>query len=896
MPEPSSPHRATRDARPGAILQVVAAWGLAAVVTVLAAPVIPRAIFVFFWGAVLFAAWRLGLVAAIAASVAAVAVVDFGVLPPTERGAAFALSDLLTLGVFVTVSALVSALAASRARAHALAEDQTLRLQEQAVELELQAESAQSVAEELEHATEQMQLTATEAEEARAVAEAALEAERAAADRANRLLMVTAGLSRARTPEEVADVIFREGLAALGADAGTLALLHRTPDGPAFETVRAHGYAEALVASYRRFPLRAGRPLSDAILTRTPRWLSSREAWRRLYPEVVAETGDMGFEAFVAIPVTSGDETLGGFSASFREAREFDAATRTFLATLGEQCGLALARARAFVAEHEAREFTAEIVGSVRDGFVALDAEGRFTFVNPRAEEMLRRPAAELLGLRLEEAFPASVASAFVLAAHRVLESRAPEVVEAFSPTLRRWMEGRLYPSSRGGLTIFFEDATARRHAREASDFLVEATGVLSASLDHETTLRAVARAAVPRLGDWCAVDVLDDPTRPEWPPRLQRLAVVHEDPAKIALGAELQARYPTDWSADMGMAAVLRARAPLFLPEVTDAMVEASARDAEHARMIRALGLTSVIAVPLVARGVTLGALTLAMSESGRRYDEADLALAQDLAQRAAVAVDNARLFGEAERAREEAVAANRAKSQFLSTMSHELRTPLNAIAGYTELLEMGVRGPVTDEQREDLTRIRRGAKVLMSLVNDVLNFARVEPGQVEVHLEDVRLDLVLADLEVMVAPQLRARRLTYALELADAALAVRADADRVKQILSNLLTNAVKFTDEGGRIVVSCDVPDAARALVRVCVRDSGRGIPADKQAAIFEPFVQVDRHLTRDSQQGVGLGLAISRDLARAMGGELTVESHTGEGSTFALVLPRAGIAAG
>ncbi|GLC23942.1 ATP-binding protein [Roseisolibacter agri] len=896
MLQPWSRRPATRDTRPGAIVQVIAAWVAAAAITVVAAPFIPRATFVFFWAAVLFAAWRLGLVAAIAAAVAAVALVDLVVLPPGERGGALALGDLLTLGVFVTVSVLVSALAASRARAQALSEDQTLRLQEQAVELELQAESAQSVAEELELTTEQLQLTATEAEEARAVAEAALEAERAAADRASRLLTVTTGLSRSRTPEEVADVIFTEGLAALGADAGTLALLHETPDGREFETVRAHGYPEALVAHYRRFPLRAGRPLSDALLTRTPRWLSSREAWRRFYPEVVAETGDLEFEAFVAIPVTSGDETLGGFSASFREPREFDAATRTFLATLGEQCGLALARARAFVAEHQAREFTAEIVGSVRDGFVALDAAGRFTFVNARAKEMLRRPAAELLGLRLEEAFPASVASAFVLAAHRVLTSRAPEVVEAFSPTLHRWMEGRLYPSARGGLTIFFEDVTARRHAREASDFLVEATRVLSASLDHETTLRTVARAAVPRLGDWCAVDVLDDPMHPVWPPRLQRLAVVHDDPAKIALGAELQARYPTDWSADVGMAAVLRSRTPLFVPVVTDAMIDAGARDAEHARLVRALGLTSLIAVPLVARGVTLGALTLAMSESGRRYDEADLALAQDLAQRAAVALDNARLFGEAERAREEAVAANRAKSQFLSTMSHELRTPLNAIAGYTELLEMGVRGPVTDDQREDLTRIRRGAKVLMSLVNDVLNFARVEAGQVDVHLEDVRLDLVLADLEVMVAPQLQARRLTYALELADEALAVRADADRLKQILSNLLTNAVKFTDEGGRIVVSCDVPDAGRAMVRVCVRDSGRGIPDDKLAAIFEPFVQVDRHLTRDSQQGVGLGLAISRDLARAMRGELTVESRVGEGSIFALVLPRAGAAAG
>jgi signal transduction histidine kinase len=359
-----------------------------------------------------------------------------------------------------------------------------------------------------------------------------------------------------------------------------------------------------------------------------------------------------------------------------------------------------------------------------------------------------------------------------------------------------------------------------------------------------------------------------------------------------------MEERYPGDRSERDPRALVLRDRRPLFVPEVTDEVLQAGARDAEHLRLLRALGFSSALMVPMVARGLTLGVLTLCHAESGRRYDAADLALVEDLAHRAAVAVDNARLFRAAEQAREEAEQArlraeeaNLTKSQFLSTMSHELRTPLNAITGYVDLLDMGLRGPVTELQREDLHRIRRGAKVLMSLVNDVLNFARLEAGQVEVHLHEVRVGDVLGGLQVIVAPQVQAKQLAFRCSASEGATAI-ADADRLEQVLTNLLTNAIKFTPPGGRVTVTAGrAGDGAAARVWVRVADTGRGIPEDQLEQIFEPFVQVDRHLTHESQQGVGLGLAISRDLARLMGGDLTVESHVGEGSTFTLSLPAA-----
>jgi PAS domain S-box-containing protein len=237
---------------------------------------------------------------------------------------------------------------------------------------------------------------------------------------------------------------------------------------------------------------------------------------------------------------------------------------------------------------------------------------------------------------------------------------------------------------------------------------------------------------------------------------------------------------------------------------------------------------------------------------------------------------------------ARAEAEAANRAKSQFLATMSHELRTPLNAIGGYAQLLEMGVRGPITAEQRADLERIRRSQAHLLGLINDVLNFAKLDAGAVTFHLADVVVSEVLAAAEAMVAPQMAARGLRFSIGGCPDALRVRADAEKVRQVLLNLLGNALKFTDPGGAVTVECQEHDAR--TVAVVVGDTGYGIPADRLEMIFDPFVQVGRQLS-SANEGVGLGLAISRELARGMGGDLTVRSVVGEGSSFTLTLPRA-----
>ncbi|HEX6069723.1 MAG TPA: CHASE domain-containing protein [Longimicrobiaceae bacterium] len=246
-----------------------------------------------------------------------------------------------------------------------------------------------------------------------------------------------------------------------------------------------------------------------------------------------------------------------------------------------------------------------------------------------------------------------------------------------------------------------------------------------------------------------------------------------------------------------------------------------------------------------------------------------------------------------EADNARDEARHANQAKSEFLASMSHELRTPLNAIMGYAELLDLGIHGPVTPDQRKALDRIRRSQVHLLGLINDILNYAKLEAGRVDVEQAAVPLAGVFADLQAMTEPQVLTRGLTAQFESCAEDVAAWGDADKIQQILLNLLTNAIKFTEPGGEIRVSCRA-EANEVVVRVA--DTGVGIAPDRLEAIFDPFIQVDRTVGRDGQHGVGLGLAISRDLAKLMHGDLSVDSEPGRGSVFTLRLPVApGLAA-
>jgi signal transduction histidine kinase len=290
---------------------------------------------------------------------------------------------------------------------------------------------------------------------------------------------------------------------------------------------------------------------------------------------------------------------------------------------------------------------------------------------------------------------------------------------------------------------------------------------------------------------------------------------------------------------------------------------------------------------VPMITRGRTVGAITFISAESKHSFSGDDLAVAEQLAERAAVAVDNSQLFAQAREAESVAVEANRAKTDFLASMSHELRTPLNALAGYSELLEMGIHGELPPAQKDMVARIRRSQRHLQGLIEDVLGFARIEAGKLEIELDDVAVGASVVRVSEFVLPQFAAKSLDFDVAPVDPRLRVRADRDRLQQIILNLLTNAAKFTPANGSVRVAIET---AGSTVRINVIDTGVGIPADKHEAIFEPFVQLSGP-NKSGPGGTGLGLAISRNLARAMNGDVTVRSESGSGSTFTIELPRA-----
>jgi signal transduction histidine kinase len=296
--------------------------------------------------------------------------------------------------------------------------------------------------------------------------------------------------------------------------------------------------------------------------------------------------------------------------------------------------------------------------------------------------------------------------------------------------------------------------------------------------------------------------------------------------------------------------------------------------------RPVRALTL----AAETVARGTYPGAVDAGGDEIGRLAASFDaMALQVEAARRALE-----QRADDAQRARDTAEEANRSKTKFLSAMSHELRTPLNAIGGYAQLMEMGLHGPVTQEQREVLARIGHSQAHLLALIEDLLGFAQLEAGRVRFAVEEVPLAETVAELEGLVEPQAAARRVRVGFAAGGPEVRARADRDKVRQVALNLVVNAIKFTPAGGEVAVECA---ADEERVRLQVSDTGIGIPPEQFEQIFEPFVQGERAPDRASE-GVGLGLAISRELARGMGGEVTVASAPGRGSVFTLILPRAG----
>lgn len=511
------------------------------------------------------------------------------------------------------------------------------------------------------------------------------------------------------------------------------------------------------------------------------------------------------------------------------------------------------------------------VLDNLPDAANVFDSEWRWTYVNPGAAKLLRASgvdASHVIGQRVWEVMPQLNGTRFQTEALRAVGQSKVVEYEEYAPALDAWFEISIVPL-KGAVMALTRDITRRKREQQGAQLLNDASRVLASTLDYEKTLEAVARLAVGELADWCAVDLVE----PNGAAR--QVVVAHKDEAKIRWAKELNKRYPPDYKGPTGVGHVIRTGQPEIYAEISDQMLQAGARDPEHLAIMRELQIRSALVVPMIARGRTLGALTLISTDKGRRYGDMDQALATELATRAAIAIDNAQLY-------RSALAASDAKSAFLATMSHELRTPLNAIIGYQSLLEEGIHGSLNDPQRTQLGRIRASADHLLGLIDEVLTFSRVDAGKEVVRRDEVQLAPVVAEALTMVTPLAEAKGLRLRNETADAPLLT--DAGKVRQILLNLLSNAIKFSDDGAIVVRSHLNGDS----VAISIVDHGIGISADNLEKIFDPFWQVEQRSTRRIG-GTGLGLSVSRSLARLLGGEVSVESTVEKGSIFTLTLP-------
>jgi PAS domain S-box-containing protein len=549
------------------------------------------------------------------------------------------------------------------------------------------------------------------------------------------------------------------------------------------------------------------------------------------------------------------------------------------------------------------------LVRSSLDGILAFDRECRYTLWNPAMERLTGLSPEAVLGRCAFELFPFLAETGEDRHFHAALAGRdtvARDHSYRIPETGRQGhFEGHYSPLRDaagevvGGLAII-RDVSERRQADENRDrlareqiaraqaeaagqrlsLLSEVSRELSSTLDDREAFRTLAQLTVPGFADYCIVDVFDETGE------IRREAAVHRDPTQAWRMAELR-RYPPRVGARAGMGLVLRTGEPILAPEITEDQIRPASQDDQHLAVLLALAPRSGIIVPIMAHGTIFGAVSFSVVGDERRYGPAELAFAEELARRAALAVDNARLYREAQRALQELAAADRRKDEFLAMLAHELRNPLGAIANAGHVLELQRSG---DPETSDLLAvIGRQIRHLSRLVDDLLDVSRVTRGQIELRPAPVEVRSLVQGAVETVRPLVEQRQHDLRIHLPAEPLWLEADATRIEQVLTNLLNNAAKFTDPGGRVELRVESRGEEAVLT---VADNGPGISRDLLPRIFDLFVQEERSLAR-SHGGLGIGLTLVRSLVERHGGRVEAASEgPGHGSRFTLRLPLRG----
>jgi PAS domain S-box-containing protein len=596
-----------------------------------------------------------------------------------------------------------------------------------------------------------------------------------------------------------------------------------------------------------------------------------------------------GMVAFAGYPLVVDDRLVGVMAMFARHM--LTEATLEAMASVADEIAVGVERKSAQQRLHEQQEWLRVTLASIGDAVIATDMLGRVTFLNPVAEQLTGWTQGEAQGRPLESVFvivnkqtrqPVENPVEKVLRDGLIVGLGNHTVLTARDGTQRpiddsaapiRDTSGEMI-----GVVLIFRDVTEQRRAErelrqseQTARFLADASAALAVLVDFDSTLQKVASLAVPNFADWASVDLLEgDGT-------LRRVAVAHVDPAKVELAHEVHRRFPPDPAAPQGGWNILRSGRAEIVPEISDELLVQSVKDDELLRIMRELGLKSYLGVPLKVRGKALGVITFIAAESGRRYDDADLATAQDLADRAAIAIENAQLYRELRD-------ADRRKDEFLATLAHELRNPLAPIRNGLQVLRLS--GTESTTVAEARSMMERQLSQMVRLVDDLLDVSRITRNKLDLRRHRVALAAVVQSAVETSRPLIEQSRHTLSLTLPPGPVHIDADPVRLAQVFSNLLNNSAKYTEPGGHIWLTAEVSDHE---VAVRVRDTGLGIPAHALPRIFEMFSQVDRNMER-AQGGLGIGLTLVRRLVEMHGGTVEARSEgPGKGSEFTVRLP-------
>ncbi|HET9984732.1 MAG TPA: PAS domain S-box protein [Longimicrobiales bacterium] len=417
-------------------------------------------------------------------------------------------------------------------------------------------------------------------------------------------------------------------------------------------------------------------------------------------------------------------------------------------------------------------------------------------------------------------------------------------------------------------LSTVCRDISERKRLEEVQRFLAEASRTISGSLQDGAILRQIPALLVPRMADYCLIDLIDDAGE------IRREVVFHRDPAKQEL-LEQSERYPPDRHRPVGIGRVLRTGEPEVVGEVTPAWLRAISQSEEHLLLLQEIGPRSVLIVPLRARGRIIGAITCAYTDSGRRYDEGDLAVAADLMERMALAIDNARLYQQVQQ-------ALRFRDEVLRVVAHDLRNPLHSIGLSAELLrDVMAPGALPPTRPDPLQIIQRSVERANALIQDLLDVARMQAGKLTMAPQPTDARAMVDEAVHLQRAGAEQEGLTMELQVPDRLPPISADRGRMSQVFANVIGNAIKFTPAGGRVTVTAEPEDG---VVRFTVADTGPGIPREGLPHLFEPFWQA-----AGAEEGAGLGLGIARGIVEAHGGHIWAESEEGAGTTIHFTVP-------